>query len=178
MKGIVFTEFIEMVEDRFGFEIADRIISTNDLPSGGSYTAVGTYAHSEMVTLVSSLSSETGATVPQLLHAYGVHLFGRFAKGYGQFFHSVTDSFSFLEQIEGYIHVEVRKLYPDAELPSFETERIDDNTLQMIYSSERAMGDFAHGLIEGCGNHFNEDLQIEKEPLDSRGNRVKFVIKR
>lgn len=178
MKGIVFTEFIEMVEDRFGFEVADKILTSSDLPSGGHYTSVGTYDHSEMVTLTGALSSETGATVPQLLHAYGVHLFGRFAEAYGAFFKNVNDSFTFLEQIEGYIHVEVRKLYPDAELPSFQTERVSDHELVMIYRSERRMGDFAHGLIEGCGKYFNEALQIAKEPLDPRGSRVKFVITR
>jgi len=43
MKGIIFTEFLEMVEDRFSPEIADRIIEAADLPSGGAYTAIGTY---------------------------------------------------------------------------------------------------------------------------------------
>ncbi len=52
MKGMVFTEFLEMVEDRFSPEIADRIITASDLRSGGAYTAVGTYEHSEMIQLV------------------------------------------------------------------------------------------------------------------------------
>ncbi len=30
MKGIVFTEFIELVEDKFGFEAADEIIENSD----------------------------------------------------------------------------------------------------------------------------------------------------
>ena len=53
MKGIVFTEFLEMVEQRFSPEIADRLIDESDLPSGGIYTAVGTYEHTEIVTYVS-----------------------------------------------------------------------------------------------------------------------------
>lgn len=47
MKGIIFTEFLEMVEDRFSPEIADRIIEASDLPSRGVYTAVGTYDHTD-----------------------------------------------------------------------------------------------------------------------------------
>ena len=35
MKGIVFTEFLEMVEDKFSPELADRIIEGAELPSGG-----------------------------------------------------------------------------------------------------------------------------------------------
>jgi Haem-NO-binding len=52
MKGVVFTEFIEMVEDRFSPEMADRIIERAKLPSGGAYTTVGTYDHGEMIQLV------------------------------------------------------------------------------------------------------------------------------
>ena len=47
MKGVVFTEFIEMVEDKFSADIADQIIEEADLPSGGVYTSVGTYDHAE-----------------------------------------------------------------------------------------------------------------------------------
>lgn len=43
MKGVVFTEFIEMVEGRFGLAMVDRIIEAAQLPSSGVYTAVGTY---------------------------------------------------------------------------------------------------------------------------------------
>jgi len=41
MKGIVFTEFLEMVENKFSPELADRIIEGAEVPSGGVYTAVG-----------------------------------------------------------------------------------------------------------------------------------------
>jgi Haem-NO-binding len=51
MKGVVFTEFLEMVEDRFSPEMADRIIEGAELASGGVYTTVGTYDHGEMIQL-------------------------------------------------------------------------------------------------------------------------------
>jgi len=31
MKGIVFTEFLELVEDKFGLEMVDNIIESSDL---------------------------------------------------------------------------------------------------------------------------------------------------
>ena len=54
MKGVVFTEFIEMVENEFSPDLADTIITEAGLPSGGIYTSVGTYRHEEM------LGSSTG----------------------------------------------------------------------------------------------------------------------
>ena len=103
MKGVVFTEFLEMVEDHFSPDIADQIIENAELPSGGVYTAVGTYDHTEIVTLVQNLSAETKLGIDQLLHAFGKHLFGRFAEGYPTFFEDQHDAFQFLQSVEEYI---------------------------------------------------------------------------
>lgn len=43
MKGIVFAEFSEMVENRFSPELHDEIIVECDLASGRVYTSVGNY---------------------------------------------------------------------------------------------------------------------------------------
>ena len=51
MKGIVFTEFLDLVEAKFGYEVVDHIIQESKLPNEGAYTGVGTYPHGEMVAL-------------------------------------------------------------------------------------------------------------------------------
>lgn len=177
MKGMVFTEFLEMVEDQFGFETADKIIENSELASGGVYTAVGTYHHGEMVELVSNLSKESEIKIEDLLQAFGKHLFSQFVKGYGRFFEDVTDSFKFLSGIEDYIHVEVKKLYPDAELPTFEIETKSENELVMLYKSERGFADFAQGLILGCIAHFEEEVQVQREDLNGP-KEVRFTLQR
>ena len=178
MKGIVFTEFLEMVEDKFGFDIADEIVVEEQLESKGVYTAVGTYPHKEIVQLVSNLSVSSGIPVPDLLKAFGTHLFGQFHKGYGRFFEGVPDAFSFLSKIENYIHIEVRKLYPDAELPTFDISQPSENKLEMIYKSKRGMADFAEGLITGCIKHFGEKIDIERDDIVEGKQKVKFLLKK
>lgn len=176
MKGIVFTEFLEMVEEKFGYETVDALLTENKLPSGGIYTSVGTYDHSEIVTLLGALSQKTGTAIPILLNAFGQYLFFTFKKNYPVFLDSAKDAFDFLESIERYIHVEVRKLYPDAELPNFTTKRIGNRTLEMIYYSERKMSDFAEGLIRKSIEHYEESATIVKENLKPDGTNVKFTI--
>jgi len=179
MKGIVFTEFFEMVEEKFSPAVADAMIEACDLPSGGIYTAVGTYDHEEMVQLVVQLSAATGIAVPDLLRAFGQHLFGRFFAFYPQFFDGVTSSFDFLESIENHIHVEVRKLYPDAELPSFDCDTSAPDRLSLIYRSKRPFADFAEGLIRGCIAHFGEPIDMVREDLSGgRGTSARFVLTR
>ena len=56
MKGMIFTEFLEMVENAYGWEVQENIIDAAALPNDGAYTAVGTYDHQELVSLVVALS--------------------------------------------------------------------------------------------------------------------------
>lgn len=179
MKGIVFTEFLEMVEVTFSPEIVDDIIAACDLPSGGSYTAVGTYDHSELVQLVGQLSTMTGRPVPDLVRAFGQHLFQRFVAIYPRLFAGVDSAFDFLMSIETHIHTEVRKLYADAELPSFECTVPTPNRMEMIYRSSRPFADLAEGLIIGCADHFGEQITIRREPVTGeRGQGVRFCLTR
>jgi len=179
MKGVVFTEFLEMVEEQFSPEVADRIITASDLPSHGAYTAVGTYDHNEMIRLVSNLSARTGIAVPDLLRAYGKRLFGRFYLTHPQFFETASSAFDFLKNIEKHVHAEVRKLYSDAELPSFDCTTPHPDTLVMVYRSSRPLADFAEGLILGCVEHFREPIDVQREDLpDAHGTAARFSLRR
>lgn len=164
MKGMVFTEFLEMVETRFSADMVDDIIADSVLASGGAYTSVGTYDHEELVQMVSALSQRSALPVATLVHAFGVHLFGRFHSLYPGFFAHTHCALDFLEGIETVIHTEVRKLYPDAQLPQFDCERTE-NGLNMVYSSPRHFGDLAEGLIQGAIDHFGESLQMVRHNL-------------
>jgi hypothetical protein len=165
MKGVVFTEFLEMVEAKFSADMVDDIIDESELPSGGAYTAVGTYDHTEIVSLVVSLSKHSGIAVSDLLKVFGEHLFGRFVIGYPRFFTNVSDAFTFLSGIENIIHAEVLKLYPDAELPRFEVEHHDAARLVMRYNSKRHFEDLAEGLIKGCIKHFGNNISLSRETI-------------
>ncbi len=176
MKGVVFTEFLEMVEQKFGYEMVDQIISENELTADGAYTSVGTYDHSEIVKLIVSLSSHTKVGVPSLLKEFGLYFFDVLKNGYPHFLEATDNAFDFLESIETYIHVEVRKLYPDAELPTFETKKLSNGDLEMIYHSERKMADFAEALIERSSEYYNEAIGISRENIKEDGSVVRFVI--
>ncbi|MEO0509155.1 MAG: heme NO-binding domain-containing protein [Verrucomicrobiota bacterium] len=160
---MVFTNFLDMVEDKFGIETVDAIIEDSDIPSGGSYTAVGTYPHTEMVALLVSLEKAVSIPIPQLMKVYGEHLFGILANGYPVLLEGCETSRALLKKLDGVIHVEVQKLYPDAELPRFKAIEKPDGKLEMHYLSDRHMEDLAEGLLTGCFLHFNEKANITRE---------------
>jgi len=176
MKGIVFTGFIDMVEDGFGIDMVDDLIDETNPASGGAYTATGTYDHTELVAMVVKLSEKTGTAVPDLICSFGKHLFGRFKRLYPTFFQENSDGWSFLKSVDSYIHVEVRKLYPDAELPRFECRDIEGGGLEMVYTSARCFEQLALGMIQGCMAHFGHDVEIEMIPIEAEGGGTVFRI--
>ncbi len=178
MKGVVFTEFLELVEDKFSPDIADNIIEASNLESQGAYTSLGTYSHDEMIQLVSHLSEQTDIPIPDLIRSFGEHLFTRFSINYPYFFEDIHHPFDFLKNLEDYIHVEVRKLYPDAELPKFDYETPAPNCLVMVYSSSRPFGDLAEGLINGCIKHFEKPVSVCRDDLENDPiTRIRFTLK-
>ena len=78
MKGVVFTEFMDMVEEKFSLKTLDQMLELANVPSGGAYSSVGAYHHEEMISLVGALSQVTNIPGGTLVRTFGKHLFGRF----------------------------------------------------------------------------------------------------
>src|SRR5690349_11177004 len=136
MKGIIFTEFIEMVEQRYSARAAEEMIAAAQLPSGGAYTSVGNYDHGEIWSLVCELSKVCDTPVPDLFKAYGEYLFSRLASSYAQLFQGMNNAFEVVQALDGVIHTEVRRLYPDAELPRFDISERSPGRMVFVYSSK------------------------------------------
>lgn len=177
MKGLVFREFIDMVEDQFSLQMVDDIIGASTLASGGAYTSVGTYPDDEMMQLVNQLSIRSEIPIPGLLRHFGRHLFHRFTIIHPNYVTSHNSAFELLKVLDNEVHVEVRKLYEGAELPAFEYETLHDNRMLFIYKSSRPMADLAHGLIEGCIEHFAQAMTIERTDLPvAAGAHTRFIL--
>lgn len=179
MKGIVFQGFLNLVEETFGLEMMDAIIEESNLASGGAYTSVGTYDYGEIVTMAGHLSARTGIPLSDLVRTFGTYLFTHLASAHPALIAKLSNAFEMLDSIERDIHREVRKLYPDAELPYLDCEIGNNDTLNLLYRSKRPLADVAHGLIEGCAAHFNEAITITREDRSGgAGTSVMFTVQR
>lgn len=179
MKGVIFDEFINMIEERFSPDMADRVISASNLATGGAYTSIGTYDYRELVELVGHLSEETGLTIPALLHSFGEYLFKRFCVLYPSYVVEHESTFGLLTNLDHKIHVEVKKLYHDAELPRFNHEWLGPSKMTLVYRSKRPFSDLAEGLIQGCITHFAENIALIREELPTeQGAHTRFTLMR
>ncbi|MFT6899511.1 MAG: hypothetical protein ACJA13_003949 [Paraglaciecola sp.] len=163
MKGLVFTEFFEMVEEKLGFELVEQLIEQTQLATGGAYTSVGTYDHKELLALVGNLHRLTNTPVNDLLETYGQYLFPKLITIAPDIVCQFGNSFELLAAVDSIIHVEVQKLYPEAELPKFSVIKHNEKEMQLTYTSCRPFAYLAKGLILGCSEHYNEKIVVDIE---------------
>lgn len=179
MKGLIFCEFLDMVEHTYSEEMLEELFESVSLASEGAYTTVGTYDYREMIALVDALAARTQQPAATLLRQFGHHLASAFSTKFSHFFGNAPSLFEFLKSIEHHIHVEVRKLYPDAELPAFDYRQESLSELRMFYRSARPMAMLALGLIEGCASYYGETISVQMQSLpDDEQGRTEFVINR
>jgi len=177
MKGTIFVELVKMAENAFGDDAVDEVLSKADLENDGAFTAVGNYPCSELVKIVGAFSEHSGVSGEELQRMFGHWIMDHFSENYSEFFEGKTDSFSLLEAVDGEIHVEVKKLYPEAELPVFATERLSEEQLKLTYSSPRPLVEFCHGMVEACLKRFDQKGDIARCPVAHETNATTFNIR-
>lgn len=178
MKGLVFTTFYDFCEANYGGDVLDDAIQASDLPNDGAYTSVGTYPFSEMVSLVTALAKISGKPLNVILEEFGVHCFTTWVKNWPSQFDG-RKLFDILATIDEFHEREVRKLYPDAELPSFRVEFRTEERLVLGYRSCKPLADLAGGVIKGAAIYLNEPVRLRHEPAqDADGKYVRITINR
>ena len=170
MKGIVFTTFNEMVEEKIGIEVWEKILETVNPESEGIYTAVEDFPDEELLAMVGELSEITGTPVIDLVRAFGLYLFHTLALKHSVFVEDKPDFTEFLKSIEDVIHKEVVKLYPNPNLPSLEWEQIEANAITLFYKSPRKLCNLAEGLIKGAAEQYGVEYAMKHDICMHDGN--------
>ncbi|KLV04195.1 guanylate cyclase [Photobacterium aquae] len=174
MKGIIFTEFLDIIEDNFGLEVCQQML--DDTADEGSYTAVGSYDHRDLVKLIVALSQITHISAESLQEIYGEAVFIRLLNSLPQINDNPDNTFGFIKRVEEHIHTEVKKLYPDATPPKFDFLSHTATSMVMDYKSARCMSHVCFGLIKGCAKHFDENIDITMTAISPDKKHVRFTI--
>jgi hypothetical protein len=175
MKGLLFCEFIEFAEHQLGEDQAQEIIDAAELKSEGAYSRVGFYDYQELIQLLTATAEYTQLKTEDLLQGFANHLFGVFKRDYGVFFEKANNAADMLKTIDDHIHVEVKKLYPDAELPKFSYIETN-NELHLHYESPRPLAGVAHALVNACLLYYGEEQTLIRYEISEDQKSAFFVI--
>ncbi len=178
MKGVVFTEYVEFIEEQFGFDVVDEMIEKSGV--SGVYTQAGNYEFDELFAMISTLAQIVEKPIGTLVEAFAKALFPKLITIYPKPVQNYTNTFDFIAHVDDVVHPEVKKLYPDTELPEFQLVSRTENELVTIYISTKPLMDLARGLMIGCATYYKEELDIQYEmlPKSDATFRAKFTLKK
>lgn len=178
MKGFVFTNFLDFVEQSFGLEMVDEMITNSNLKSEGVYTAFNSYEFGELQSMLTYVCSKSGLKPEVALEEFGKFVFPYLIGKHSYIIENYKDPLALIAGIENHIHIEVKKLYEDAELPVFTLVEKTDKQLIIIYQSKRGLTYFAIGLMKQTLKHFKVKgiVTIDENFNPINGNAVKFTV--
>jgi hypothetical protein len=162
--------------DEHGDDAWDDMLERASLD--GAYTAVGSYPDSEFLKLLAALPAGPDRSPDTQLRWFGAKAFPLLALRYPVFFEGYDSTQPFLLTLNDIIHPEVRKLYPDADVPVFDFSHEGEDTLVVGYRSGRRLCFLAEGFIEGASSHFGQHVAIEQRLCMHHGDeRCDLVCK-
>lgn len=162
MKGIVFNIFEEFVTENWGEDTYEEILDATSLKTDEPFVAPGAYPDEDLMSLVATAVDQLGVPLPDALRAFGRFCFPGLARAYPIFLDGHTDAKTFLLTVETVIHVEVRKLMPDASPPRFDYEDPGPDQLVIQYKSTRKLCHLMAGLLDGVGDHFGIEIESQQ----------------
>ncbi len=168
MKGIVFNLLEEAVTAHHGEETWDTVLDTAELE--GAYTSLGSYPDEEFVALVNATAQLLDREPQPLIRWFGRQALPMLGAKYPRLFAGYSDSYSFVLALNDIIHPEVKKLYPEADVPEFAFDDSTAGVLALGYRSPRRLCAFAEGLLEGTAEWFGERVTLDQPQCMHRGD--------
>lgn len=160
MKGVVFNLFESFIVDTFDEESWEAVLEE----SGNEedvFVGPKTYEDKTFFSLVVNAVKLKSLDLQVGIKAFGRYAYPLLAKKIPSVLEKYKTPEELLLELDGIIHVEVRKLLENANPPKFTVTRKDDYLL-MKYESKRNLCSFAEGLIEGLAAEFDTDVTYEQ----------------
>ncbi len=162
MKGVVFNLLEAFVVENWGEEAYESILDLCPLQTKEPFVGPGTYPDADLFTIATAAAERVGVPLPDALRAFGKFAFPHLVAKFPDYAKDASTAREFLLGVHSVIHVEVRKLMPEAVTPSFEYRDDDGSALTVRYQSSRKLCHFMEGLLDGLGAHYGTTLEHEQ----------------
>jgi len=177
MQGSIYTTFSEMVIEKMGMGVWNDLLEKVNPGSDGIYTNGMQYEDSEIMAYVAELSIMTKIDAPTLVKAFGEYLFIHLYNSSPEKIAHIDNLKDFLICIDNVIHKEVKRVYPEAYLPSFKYSETPKGDLVMFYQSKRKLCHLSEGLITSAAKHFDQPISIaHPECMHDGADKCKLII--
>lgn len=160
MKGIVFNVLESYIDEKFGAGVFDKLVEESLPDNIDPFVGPGTYPDEQLFAIVGKALEVKKLELEPVLRDFGKFMFSALAKKYPVFVEPHDNPKDFIKTIDNIIHVEVKKLFPEAVTPKFSFFNDSDKKLSLKYESARKLFALAEGLIDGAGEHYQQPIKV------------------
>lgn len=171
VHGIVLKGLKDFVTTEYDYDAWEAIQRGAGL-EGQVYVPVTEYEDADVLGLVEAASEATGKAVPTLLDEFGRFLVPPLVETYGVHVDEDWTGLDLIANVETYIHEALRaKQLSTYTPPNLSSEWTSEDSVRVVYGSERQLCPLAKGLLRGVGDYYGEQFRIEEETcmLDGDG---------
>ena len=161
MHGIIFNLLYKFVQENYNFQTLQEIKKEAGL-DGAFHFATRSYPDEEIEAMVGAASKLLKVDRDTILESFGQFIAPELLRVYRPYVKANWDCMTLLENIEKAIHKAVMNNTPDADPPKLKINRIDEDTIQIEYTSPRKMIALGVGIIKKIAEHYQEKLQINQ----------------
>jgi predicted hydrocarbon binding protein len=168
MHGTMFVHLRKYTEEQFGAAAwGELLIATGLGPR--VYLPIRSYPDAEMVAIVNAASKTARLEVPRLLESFGEYVAPHLLAMYRHLLAPTWRTLDVLLHVEETAHRAVRLEQHGAAPPYLAARRIDEQAIEISYTSARRLCFIAKGIIRGLSHHFREKVSISESECMHRG---------
>lgn len=174
MKGM--KDFVVEKHDRETWMVLQREAG---LP-GRMYVPVTEYPDEDLLALLETASEMTETPIPDLLHAFGVFLIPHILETYDVHVSKEWSGLELIANVGEYIHTPLTEKHVSKYTPpELVSEWKDEDTVNLVYRSERELCHLARGLFDGISDYFDEEIDVEEPHCMHEGDdHCEFIVER
>jgi hypothetical protein len=164
MKGLFFTELLELIETDYGLAVLDQVIRTAVPVTDGVYTSMGHYDPQEFFGLVSALSVEMNQPRSTFLRSFGRHFFRCLLERNKRVFDKYPSAIRAIQDVNSLVRA-TRIFSFEEQPPQAEFWAVGPAAWQLTIRSQLPIGEMALGALEACIAYFDEPLEVSQQEV-------------
>jgi len=176
MHGIIFNQLRNFAQSRLGEHGWENLLREAKLPAR-VYLAFQSYPDEEAGAIVGAASKVSGKPLRVLLEDFGEFIVPSLMRIYAGFIQSGWTILDVIENAER-IHERVRR-DSQARPPVLECQRVDVNTVRVVYASPRRLCGVGIGFVRGLANELKQKVEVhESQCVYSGAPHCEFIVRR
>lgn len=170
MKGMIFNIFEDFICENWSVELYEEIFSRCPLKTKEPFVGPKTYPDVDFIAILKKTCEILEVDVEEGLRAFGKFAFIKLQQKYPYLINDEAGARNFLLTLDSVIHAEIKKIYPEAELPGFSYQDLSESQLIMIYKSKKQLCSLVEGLLEGVADYFDTEIKVCQNKCVKKGD--------